>query len=228
MWLSISQRGIERQTAEASLIAENPFTIRTHQNMIKNTVVMEPEMSLSMFKSSLPNFIASLTLVVSGGTVVASAADSVTESEKAPYVEFAFEERVTIDDAVVIGDTALGHRQYIPITGGTVTGPKLNGVVVPGGRDYQLWQSNGCGSLSADYFLRTDDGTIIHILNESFSCTADQAKGIRSFLRPRFEAPKGKYEWMTTSTFVATLELEKDKDNPSRVSAVRIRFYQIK
>jgi hypothetical protein len=42
-----------------------------------------------------------------------------------PQIEFAFEERVTIDPAVVLGDTDFGHRQYIPITGGTVAGPKL-------------------------------------------------------------------------------------------------------
>ena len=50
-------------------------------------------------------------------------------ADAVPRLEFAFEERVTLDPAVVLGDTALGRRQYIPITGGTVAGPKLSGTV---------------------------------------------------------------------------------------------------
>ena len=63
---------------------------------------------------------------------------SAPPAEAVPRVEFAFEERVTLAPAVVLGDTALGWRQYIPITGGTVAGPKLKGRVVPGGFDFQL------------------------------------------------------------------------------------------
>lgn len=156
-----------------------------------------------------------------------------------PRSEFVFEERVTVGDPVVVGDTAFGHRQYIPITGGKIAGPRLNGDVLPGGWDYQLWLGNGCGTLSADYFLRAADGTIIHILNQSFTCTSPQTKDERSFFQPRFEAPKGKYDWLTRGTFVATLELEMapatqqqtdqtHKPDASRLAAVRIKFYQIK
>jgi len=38
-------------------------------------------------------------------------------AEAMPRVEFVFEERVTLAPAIVLGDTDLGHRQYIPITG---------------------------------------------------------------------------------------------------------------
>ena len=44
-------------------------------------------------------------------------------------------------------------------------------------------------------------------------------------MRPRLEAPKGAYEWMTQASFVATLELE---GMPPKVAAVRIRFYQVR
>ena len=108
--------------------------------------------------------------------------------EQFPKVEFVFEEHVTLAPAAVLGKTALGHRQYIPITGGTIAGPKLNGRVIPGGWDFQLRYEGGCGTLSADYFLEADDGTVIHILNESFSCGLTGPNGERSFFRPRFEA----------------------------------------
>jgi len=139
-----------------------------------------------------------------------------------PVVEFAFEERVTLAPATVLGDTALGHRQFIPITGGTVTGPKLKGKVLPGGWDFQLtYAGSHCTQLSADYFLQADDGTVIHVFNEGLSCP----DAPRAIFRPKLEAPKGAHGWMTQATFVATLELE---GTPPKVEAVRIRFYQVK
>jgi hypothetical protein len=141
-------------------------------------------------------------------------------ADAVPRVEFAFEERVTISPAVVLGSTAFGHRQYIPITGGVVAGPKLKGQVIPGGWDFQLtYSASDCTQLSADYFLKADDGTVIHVLNEGLFCPGG---GQRSWMRPRLEAPKGAYEWMTRATFVASLEVEPGGQ------AVRIRFYQIK
>jgi hypothetical protein len=149
---------------------------------------------------------------------------------QSPVVEFAFEERVTLSPAVVLGQTALGHRQYIPITGGTVAGPKLKGRVVPGGFDFQLtYTASDCTQLSADYFLEAEDGTAIHVFNEGLVCP----HGERAIFRPKLEAPKGAYEWLTRATFVATLELEApakpaSAGAPPKVEAVRIRFYQVK
>ena len=139
-----------------------------------------------------------------------------------PGIEFAFEERVTLAAPVVVGDTALGYRQYIPITGGTVAGPKLKGQVLPGGWDFQLtYSASECTQLSADYFLKAADGTVIHVFNEGLVCPGAE----RAIFRPKLEAPKGAHGWMTQATFVATLELE---GTPPKVEAVRIRFYQVK
>lgn len=150
-------------------------------------------------------------------------------AEAIPRVEFAFEERVTIDPATVLGETVLGHRQFIPITGGTVSGPKFNGQVLPFGFDFQLtYSKSDCTQLSASYFLKADDGAVIHVLNEGLFCP----QGPRTIFRPRIEAPKGPYEWMTRATFVATLDLEPPAKappagTPPTVEAVRIRFYQV-
>lgn len=148
-----------------------------------------------------------------------------------PVVEFAFEARVTLSPAVVVGETALGRRQYIPITGGTVAGPKFKGEIIPGGWDYQLATSGGCGSISADYFWRAEDGTVIHILNQGLNCPGTAAGAGRSYLRPQFEAPKGPHEWLTRATFVATLELDPSPaaaGTPPKLEAIRIKFYQVK
>ena len=164
-------------------------------------------------------------------SMVAAAADAPAPLGAAPAIadipriEFAFEERVTIDPAVVLGDTTLGHRQYISITGGTVAGPMLKGRVLPGGWDFQLtYAGSHCTQLSADYFLKADDGTVIHVLNEGLACPGAP----RAIFRPRLEAAKGAYAWMSQSTFVATLELEAPTGTPPKVEAVRIRFYLVK
>lgn len=149
-----------------------------------------------------------------------------------PKVEFAFEARITLGPARVVGETATGRRQYIPITGGTIAGPKLTGRVIPGGWDYQNRMASGCLTMTADYFLEADDGTVIHILNESFSCGGGPG-GERSFFRPRFEAPEeSAHAWLTRGTFVAQLELDMGGGAAAGGAppepAIRIKFYQIR
>ncbi len=176
-----------------------------------------------------------LVLACTGTASAQTAAKKLGEmpdADKLPKAEFVFEERVTLSPAIKQGKTAIGGRQYIPITGGTVAGPKLKGRVIPGGWDYQLQMASGCGTLSADYFLEAEDGTIIHVLNEGFNC-APGANGERGYTRPRFEAPEGTYGWLTRGVFVSTIELDNDgaagaDGKPAPLSAIRIKFYQIK
>jgi hypothetical protein len=180
--------------------------------------------------------IAAGALAVHAGAPPATSAPplgTVPAAETMPRVEFAFEARVTLSPAIVVGETGRGHRQYIPITGGIVSGPKFKGSVIPGGWDYQLRTSSGCNSLTADYFWRHEDGTEIHILNEGLMCQGGTPAEGRTWLTPRFEAPRGAHEWMTRATFVAMLEIEPPSTPPApgaapALEAIRIKFYQIK
>lgn len=174
--------------------------------------------------------IAAVVLLPSLSLAQAPPVGAPPPADTVPKLEFAFEERVTLAPAVVLGETALGARQYIPITGGTIAGPKFKGQVVPGGWDFQLGYASGCRFLSADYFIKADDGTVIHVLNEGLGCPA---AGERAFYRPKLEAPKGAHEWMTRATFVATIEVEAPTTappagTPAKLEAIRIRFYQVK
>jgi len=186
---------------------------------------------------SVAVLLAGLTLA---GTAVAQRAAAVPAlgaqpaPEAMPRAEFVFEEHVTLAPAVVQGETDLGQRQFIPITGGTVAGPKLKGEVIPGGWDYQLRLPGGCTSLSADYFLRAADGTVIHVLNEAFICDAPGATAERIWTRPVFEAPRGSaHEWLTRGTFVASIEVDPPSSpvppgGSAPLTGIRIKFYQIK
>jgi len=52
-------------------------------------------------------------------------------------------------DAVVedVGRTPAGHRRFVKVTGGTFTGPKMQGTVLPGGGDWLLEYPDGTSAL---------------------------------------------------------------------------------
>lgn len=142
-----------------------------------------------------------------------------------PSLEFVFEEVVMLGAAVAPGDTARGGRLIIPITGGTFEGPQLKGEIVPGGWDWQLRRDDGCTDVEADYFLKTDDGVVINVVNKGVICPPRQGEAPRPVrTHPVFEAPKGKYEWLGQAAFVGTLEAAP----PSAGPAVKIRFYRVR
>ena len=77
--------------------------------------------------------------------------------------ELLFEMRLDLDRATVlqVGATPRGTRLIAPIQGGTFEGPKLKGVVLPGGADWLLIRSDGVWEPDVRLPLRTDDGALI-------------------------------------------------------------------
>jgi len=84
----------------------------------------------------------------------------------APALVFAFELRATVADPVVLGQVPHGLRRIVAITGGTVRGPLLTGIVVPNsGADWQVIQPDGFSELDTRYTLRTDKGQLVYVQN---------------------------------------------------------------
>jgi hypothetical protein len=77
----------------------------------------------------------------------------------------------------------------------------------------------------ADYMLKTDDGVVINIVNTGAMCPQPAGSTILARTHPRFEAPIGKYDWLSKDTFVGTLELAKAPDGGP---AVRIGIYRVR
>src|SRR5947209_10524116 len=96
------------------------------------------------------------------GIIPAIAQNAVQEK---PKLEFVLEELVTLGPSVHPGQTPLGERNIVPITGGTFSGPDLRGKIVPGGWDWQLSTKNGCTAVQANYMIQTDDGQVINVDN---------------------------------------------------------------
>ncbi len=77
---------------------------------------------------------------------------------------------MTLAADIPVGETPIGKRNIVPITGGTFDGPGLRGKIMPGGWDWQLTIASGCFDLHADYMIQTDDSVIIHVVNQGMVC----------------------------------------------------------
>ncbi|KAJ5141032.1 hypothetical protein N7476_009219 [Penicillium atrosanguineum] len=86
-----------------------------------------------------------------------------------PQLEYSFTLHVDLDHPLEIGSTVSGDRRFIPITDGSISGPKLNGKIIPNsGGDWNTVRSDDVVHLYARYSIQADDGTMIGIINEGY------------------------------------------------------------
>ena len=97
-----------------------------------------------------------------------------------------------------------------------MSGPRLQGAVLPAGADYQLIRPDGYTMLDARYLVRLDDGAMIYIVNTGvrFGPPDIMARIVRGepvdpaqvYFRttPRFETASPSYQWLTRPLFLAT------------------------
>jgi Protein of unknown function (DUF3237) len=137
-------------------------------------------------------------------------------------LEFVFEVRAIVDAPLIIGPSSRGLRRVIPILGGVVAGPRLNGEIVPGGADWQYVRPDGVLSLEARYTLRANDGALIQVINRgmrhgpedvmarvmSGEPVAPDAYYFRTVAE--FEAPIGVHDWLNKAIFVGVAQRRPD------------------
>jgi hypothetical protein len=151
-----------------------------------------------------------------------NAQDKLPVQNDPPRMEFVYEETVTLGASIHPGATPFGERNLVPITGGTFSGPRLRGKILPGGWDWQLATKSDCFYLHANYMIQTDDGVIINVDNRGRICSKDPAHPGHPFTTPVFEAPLGRYEWLNGGAYVGTIEGTTVDGKP----AVHIRFFR--
>jgi hypothetical protein len=88
-------------------------------------------------------------------------------TEAGPQFEFVFEVRVDIGPSEHVGHGEGDELTFTPIMGGTVDGPRLHGVVMPGGGDWAV-ERGTTTQLDARYLLRTNNGSLIDIVNRGY------------------------------------------------------------
>lgn len=138
-----------------------------------------------------------------------------TPSAAAPTFEYAFSARVELLPPIEQG-TIDGRRiRFIPISGGSVAGPKLHGKVLPGGGDWQSVGTDGLTELDARYSIKADDGTVIRITNTGVRTatpevieriTRGEVVGPDDYYfrtAARFLVGDGPHEWMRRTMFIA-------------------------
>jgi len=147
-------------------------------------------------------------------------------------IEFAFTAHVSVAAPIVIGQGPAGLRRFVPITGGVVVGPLLNGQVLATGGDSQVVRADGAIELEARYLIRTDEGVQVALVNRGLRAgppevMAQLMQGKRVapsqyYFRTaaQFEAPMGSScEWLNTTVMIATGERETD--------LVIVHFYRV-
>ncbi|WP_313560143.1 DUF3237 domain-containing protein [Ruminiclostridium cellobioparum] len=128
---------------------------------------------------------------------------------------------VEIGAVLEVGKTLKGYLRLIPIIGGTFSGKGIKGIVIPGGYDWNTAIDENISHVLAKYTLKTEDGQYISIENEGYI----DAKAENSVVRttPRFQVAQGKYEWLCSGVFVASLQVEQ-----TGTPSVKINVYKMK
>ncbi len=138
-----------------------------------------------------------------------------TQAAPTPTLDYAFTARVTVAPPVELGLVEGGARRFIAITGGRVSGPLLQGEILPTGGDWQTIMPGGLTRVEAHYSLRAADGTIIEITNPGVrvadeAVTDRLARGLpvdpqAYYFRttPRFAVTAGPHDWLMRHAFVA-------------------------
>lgn len=162
----------------------------------------------------------------------AGKASAPAASPPAPALVFAFELRATVADPVVIGQVPHGLRRIVAITGGTVRGPSMSGVVVPNsGADWQMIQPDGFSELDTRYTLKTDKGELVYVQNAGIRHAPPEVmqqlnagkvvdpKLVYFRTVPKFETTAPDLKWLTRSVFVGVGERSPNE--------VIVRFYRL-
>ena len=130
--------------------------------------------------------------------------------------------KVQIATPITIGESHEGLRRVISILGGTIQGPRLSGIVLSAGADYQVIRPDGYTTLDARYVVRLDDGALIYVVNTGVrfgppEVMARIANGEvvdpeKVYFRttPRFETASPDYQWLTRPLFLATAARHPD------------------
>jgi muconolactone delta-isomerase len=87
-----------------------------------------------------------------------------------PRLTLIYRLEATLAQPLDLGGVAGGHRRIVPLSGGTFTGPEINGKLLPGASaDWQIVLPDGTALGDIRYTLQTDAGDLLYV----------QSRGVR-------------------------------------------------
>lgn len=148
-----------------------------------------------------------------------------------PRLDHVCDLRVYLAPIREMGEGPAGKRRIIPIIGGDVTGPRLQGRVLDVGADWQTIFASGVAELDTRYAIETHDGAIIEVKNYGLrhgspDVIARIARGENVpasdyYMRTqaRLETGDARYDWVNRTLFVGS--------GARLASSVQIALYAI-
>lgn len=133
-----------------------------------------------------------------------------------PHLEHVCDFTVELTASHEMGTSPAGKRRIIPIVGGLVAGPLINGRILNVGADWQTVLAGGIADLDARYAIETDDGAVIEVVSQgirhaSLEVNARIAAGeavppSEYYMRTaiRLETGHEAYDWVNRALFLAT------------------------
>lgn len=131
-----------------------------------------------------------------------------------PTFEHVMDVDVEVAEPIEIGETGNGLRRIIPIVGGQISG-RIEGRVLAGGADYQLFRVDRPTELVAKYAFETDDGDRVYVENRGIRHASPENKErlrdgkpvppeeVYMQSTPSFETGAPELQWLTEGVFVA-------------------------
>lgn len=147
-------------------------------------------------------------------------------------LERLFSAQIRLAKPQELGETPQGRRRIIGITGGSFSGARLSGRVLPGGADWQRIRADGVADLDARYTLETHDGALIYVANRGYRhgpsaileklAAGEEVDPSLYYMRttPLFETGDARYAWLNRVICVAT--------GARRAAAVELEVFEIK
>ncbi len=123
---------------------------------------------------------------------------------------------VELDPIREMGQGRGGARRIIPIVGGLMEGPRLQGRVLNVGADWQTVFADGLAELDTRYALETHDGAVIEIQNYGLRhgppevmarvAAGEPVAPSAYYMRThaRMETGDARYAWVNRTLFVGT------------------------
>ncbi|MDV4151159.1 DUF3237 domain-containing protein [Clostridium sp. AL.422] len=141
--------------------------------------------------------------------------------------DLVMELEVEITNSMSVGKGLNGYLNIIPITGGTFKclnndGVFANGIILPGGADWNTRKTETLSHVYAKYTIKTEDNIFISVENEGYLDDMVSSQIIKTV--PKFKVNEdSNYSYLNTGVFVASLEL-----NFSEKSIVSIKVYKLR
>lgn len=114
------------------------------------------------------NLLKAMPGIALGGALASTTNAAEPGALARPDLTLAMRFRVLIGAPQELGQVDGVRKRIIPITGGTVDGPRLQGKILPGGADWQSIRADGTADIFARYTIEAADGTIVSVTNPGY------------------------------------------------------------